>query len=70
MSRHWSLVSPDIQNDVSGPTFQRMTELVKIWMRWLLIYGLDDKFLGLDGKLHGSGDKLHDLNEKSSWFKW
>ena len=29
MSRHCSRVSPDIQDDVSGPIFQRMPELVK-----------------------------------------
>ena len=70
LSRHCSLVSLDILDDVSGPTFHRMTEL-KILMSWLWIHGLDDefqgfddKYLGLDAKLHGSGDKLHGLNAK------
>jgi len=32
MSRQGSVVSPDILDDESGPTFQRKSELVKILM--------------------------------------
>ena len=56
---------PDVirrDHDLSGPTFQRMPELVKILMSWLYIPRLGDKFPGSDDKLLGSDDKLR--------FRW